>query len=145
MLTASRDSSLGSIFAYKLAGTTHHVLLSPSLPKAVAAKLGSVSDAETDAWDIPQYALGMPKHAKAQYLEARQGIKDAFSAELVDIKKRKELVKESVGLLQDTLPDLLTFNSSIVDQMPWERVSDLDLLENMEDTVEMNLLYVLPL
>ncbi|KAF2811197.1 uncharacterized protein BDZ99DRAFT_297668 [Mytilinidion resinicola] len=82
----------------------------------------------------------MPLSAKAEYLKARSVLTNAFKAELVDQNKRQELTKESMGSLQYTLPDLTTFNSSIVDQMPWERVSDLDILEDVEDTIETNLL-----
>ncbi|KAF2490336.1 hypothetical protein BU16DRAFT_470648 [Lophium mytilinum] len=139
-LRSVRDSTIDGIFSYNLAGTVHHALLYQSLSKAVLSQSTSTSDAETDVWTISQNALAMPQSAKTQYLKARFALNNAFKTELVDQNNRQELTKESVSSLQYTLPDLTTFNSSIVDQMPWERVSDLDILEDMEDTVETNLM-----
>ena len=44
-------------------------------------------------------------------------------------KSTENLIKASMGVLSESLPDLVTFNSSIVDQMQWERVSNVELTD----------------
>ncbi len=43
------------------------------------------------------------------------------------------LINSSLNILSESLPDLITFNSSIVDQMQWERVSNVELTDGTSE------------
>lgn len=128
-LSKSRDSSVHGIFAYNLAGTTHNVVCSPSLVEAVFLHPEFVSEAETNMWMVPKNAMGMPENAKDQYFGAHPIISKSFIQYFLNGPKMSHIVGVSIQALQENLPDLITFNPSTVDQMPWERVSDTELTD----------------
>ena len=45
----------------------------------------------------------------------------------------ESLIKASLQTLSESLPDFITFNSSIVDQMQWERVSNVELTDGTSE------------
>ncbi|OCL09652.1 cytochrome P450 [Glonium stellatum] len=141
-LSKSRDSSTHGIFAYNLVGTTHNVVCSPSLVKAVFSHPEFVSEVETNMWMVPKNAMGMPENAKNQYFNARPIISKSFIQYFLSGPSMNDLIGVSIQTLQENLPDLITFNQSIVDQMPWERVSDVELTDIADGhtEVEANLL-----
>ena len=121
------------------------MVCSPSLVEAVFSHPEFVSEAETNMWMVPRNAMGMPENAKDQYFNARPIISKSFIQYSLNGPKMSHTVGVSIQALQENLPDLITFNPSIVDQMPWERVSDTELTDIADGhtEVEVSLLYVI--
>ncbi|KAF2184690.1 hypothetical protein K469DRAFT_727165 [Zopfia rhizophila CBS 207.26] len=132
-LRGARDSSITNIFAYSLAGSKHNVILSTPLLDQLLKNREAIEAADMSTWIIPRNAFGLPKSIKSKYLPIRPTISKASSNELFKDKHKKQLVFAYLKILSESLPDLVTFNHSIVDQMPWERVAG---LEPTDGTVE---------
>ncbi|KAF2474357.1 uncharacterized protein BDR25DRAFT_340858 [Lindgomyces ingoldianus] len=123
------DSTISSIFAYSMAGSKHNVILSTSLFDQLVKKADVLEESELDQWIVLQNTCNMPKNMREQYLQIRPSISKTLDAEIFSGKQMKQLISASLSILSDSLPDLITFNSSIVDQMAWERVANLDLTD----------------
>jgi hypothetical protein len=70
---------------------------------------------------------------ESHYLELRNEISHIAETELYQGATKDDLVKASLHILTESLPDLVTFNSSIVDQMQWERVSNVELTDGTSE------------
>jgi hypothetical protein len=87
-------------------------------------------------------AFSLPKAMESTYLDLREGISRIVKMELYAGATKKKLITASLNILTESLPDFTTFNSSIVDQMQWERVSNLELTDGTSE-VECNLFTLL--
>lgn len=56
-----------------------------------------------------------------------------IESELFKGKQMESLISASLTALSESLPDFITFNSSIVDQMQWERVSNVELTDGTSE------------
>ncbi|KAF2680160.1 hypothetical protein K458DRAFT_445376 [Lentithecium fluviatile CBS 122367] len=128
-----RDSSITPIIAYNAAGAKHNIVLSPPLLDQLLKESNSLDEAEITKWSILRNTFNMPANTKTGYLELRPEIAKTIENELFKGPTMEAVLASSLSMLSESLPDLITFNSSIVDQMPWERVAGLDLTE---ETVE---------
>ncbi|KAF2106797.1 hypothetical protein BDV96DRAFT_507240 [Lophiotrema nucula] len=126
-LKNARDSSTMSIFGYNLAGAKRNVILSASLLDQVSSKTDSFDETNMTSWVVPHNAFGMPNFAKEQYLKLWPRISGTLDSEVMKGEGLKKVVTKSLSILSDSLPDFITFNSSIVDQMQWERVAGVEL------------------
>jgi hypothetical protein len=70
---------------------------------------------------------------ESHYLELRNEINHVVKTELYEDTTKDNLIKASLHILTESLPDLVTFNSSIVDQMQWERVSNVELTDGTSE------------
>ncbi|KAI4681548.1 hypothetical protein J4E81_009906 [Alternaria sp. BMP 2799] len=77
--------------------------------------------------------MDLPKAMESHYLELQNEINQVVKTELYDEAARDNLIKASLRILTESLPDLVTFNSSIVDQMQWERVSNVELTDGTSE------------
>lgn len=137
-LIAFSESSVTPLFAYNATGAKHNIILSPSLLDQVAKQSSSLDEAEICKWTVLQNAFNMPKNTKSLYLELQPALSKILEHELFKGAQMEKLLSSSLSLLSESLPDLITFNSSIVDQMPWERVSGLELTnESVEAECEL--------
>ncbi|KAF2731214.1 hypothetical protein EJ04DRAFT_499066 [Polyplosphaeria fusca] len=127
------DSSIDNIIGYNLAGAQHTLVLYAPLLQELSTKSASLAETELSKWIIPRNAFSMPKSAKAQYLQLRQPISSVLEEEVFSGGQMKKLVAGALAILSQTLPDLTTFNSSLVDQMQWERVADVELTDGTEE------------
>ena len=132
-LTIDRESSITSIVAYNAAGTKHIVLLSESLLHQLYENWHSLELSDNNQSALLRNAFNLPKAMESHYIELRQEIAQTVQTELHTGATRENLIKLSLNILSDSLPDLTTFNSSIVDQMPWERVSNVDLTDGTSE------------
>ncbi|KAF2205808.1 hypothetical protein GQ43DRAFT_477048 [Delitschia confertaspora ATCC 74209] len=128
-----RDTSITDVFAYSLAGAKHNVILSPQLLEEALKNQEVLDEAEIHTWFVPGNTFLLPSAAKKQYLQLRPAISEALQKEIFQGEHLKELLSSSLEVLSQTLPDLISFNSSIVDQLPWERVSDIELTDGTEE------------
>ncbi|KAG9195967.1 hypothetical protein G6011_01088 [Alternaria panax] len=128
-LSGVRDSATASIVAYKAAGTKHNILLSDSLLGQIYKNMHSLELPDSCQPAVLRNAFNLPKVMESHYLEVRNEIDQVVETELYEGTAKEELTKASLRLLTESLPDLVTFNSSIVDQMQWERVSNVELTD----------------
>jgi hypothetical protein len=98
----------------------------------------SLEEADLGKWIIIRNAFGLSPQAKAKYLELRPTVSKILEAEIFKGKQMSHLISQTLTTLSQQLPDLITFNSSIVDQMQWERVA-VDELTDGTDEVEADL------
>jgi hypothetical protein len=132
-LTDIRDSSTTSLIAYSAAGTKHNILLSDSLLSQVYENWHSLETPDSNRLAVLRNAFILPKPMESTYLELRQGISRVVETEMYAGAADKNLITASLKILTDSLPDFVTFNSSIVDQMQWERVSQVELTEGTSE------------
>lgn len=92
-----------------------------------------MEEAELIKWSTLHNAFGLPQNAKDQYFQLQPSISKTLETELFKGKQLKNIVSASLETLSQSLPDLITFNSSIVDQLPWERVAGLELTDGTEE------------
>lgn len=128
-----RDTSVHSIISYQATGAKHVVILTASLLEDFHRKCNSLAEHTTSRWAVLRNAFGMPKSFKGEYFELQPKISEAVDAEMFRSASMETLVTASCRILTETLPDLITFNSSIVDQMQWERVANIELTEGTSE------------
>lgn len=136
-LTVLSHSSIDSIVGYNAFGAKHLVVLS-DMPKETPF-LTQMHNNESHL-SIPSdsnratmcYAYSMSNNAYDQYLELVGVINKRIEAEVYG-EGGKQLASITLDILSDTLPDFITFNSSIVDQMQWERVADVELTDGTSE------------
>lgn len=74
-------------------------------------------------------AFKLPKDTEKGYHELRPKLEEALTNNIFKNQQAEKLISASLSILSDSLPDLITFNTSIVDQLPWERVANLELTD----------------
>jgi hypothetical protein len=82
-------------------------------------------------WTTLRNAFGIPSQAETLYFEHEQEIDKAVQSEVYE--QMQNLLSDTLRILSETLPDFVTFNSSIVDQMQWERVSNVELTDGTSE------------
>ena len=133
LLTLSRESIFESIFAYSLMGAKHNIVLSGPLLDQLLANSNSLDEAELGKWVVPCHAFGLSPKAKDEYLKLRPELSKSLEASLFKNKQFSHLISQALVTLSQELPDLITFNSSIVDQMQWERVAVFELIDGADE------------
>ena len=91
------------------------------------------TEADIHTWTIPRNAFLLPNSSKKKYLQLRPSISETLHDQIWQGQPSKKIISASLQILSDSLPDLISFNSSIVDQAPWERVSDIELTDGTEE------------
>jgi hypothetical protein len=82
-------------------------------------------------WAVLRNAFGISSNFEAQYYEIESDLSMAIVADVYE--EMQPLISSTLSNLAETLPDFVTFNSSIVDQMQWERVADIELSEGTSE------------
>ncbi|KAJ4311558.1 hypothetical protein N0V94_007886 [Neodidymelliopsis sp. IMI 364377] len=85
------------------------------------------------SWAVLRNTFGMPKDSENNYFELQPKIQEVVDAEMFKSQSMQNLASASCKILSDSLPDLVTFNSSIVDQMQWERVATIELIDGTSE------------
>lgn len=132
-LKSIRDASITNIFAYSLTGTKHNVILSPTLLEDTLKNKEAFKEADLHTRTIPRNAFLLLRRSKNQYLQLRPDISETLSNEIFRGPALSGILSSALKILSDSLPDLISFNSSIVDQAAWERVADMDLTDGTEE------------
>ncbi|KAF1933482.1 uncharacterized protein M421DRAFT_415821 [Didymella exigua CBS 183.55] len=132
-LKGVRDSSAHSIISYQAAGAKHLVVLTTSLLEEFHKKCSGLKEHEYTRCAVLRNTFGMPKAFEGRYFELRPKIDEAVHTEIFNLKSMEALVSASRKILKDSLPDLITFNSSIVDQLQWERVANIELTDGTSE------------
>ncbi|KAF2715281.1 hypothetical protein K504DRAFT_469535 [Pleomassaria siparia CBS 279.74] len=132
-LKGVQDSTFESIIAYDSAGSKHNVIVSGPLLDQLTDHTDALEEAELGKWITLRNAFGLSPYAKDKYLELRPEISKTIEAELFKGKQVSHIISRALNILSQSLPDLITFNSSIVDQMQWERVSVFELTDGTDE------------
>jgi hypothetical protein len=132
-LKSIRDASIANIFAYSLTGAKHNVILSPTLLEDALKNKEAFNEADLHTLTIPRNALLLPRRSKKQILQLRPAISETLQKEIFQGPALTKILSSALDILSDSLPDLISFNSSIVDQAAWERVADIDLTDGTEE------------
>ncbi|KAL6708145.1 hypothetical protein ACN47E_003329 [Coniothyrium glycines] len=128
-LKSIRDSSINNVVAYNTAATKHNVVLSESLLKQLYQHWDDLEVSNESQWGILRNAFKMPKTAKQHYFELAPETSKLIESEIYKTQQMEAIVGNSLHILTQSLPDLITLNSSIVDQMQWERVANVELTD----------------
>ena len=133
-IESAKQISPSNIFALRVLGRQHNVVGSPALVKKVFEE----REAFTKDWSPIQLRLlrkfvAMPSEETDVYMDIlRESLFDSDS-------QSQSALRQLMAQLQSSLPDLLSFNPSPIDQEPWERASKLQLDES-HDTATVDLL-----
>ncbi|USP75826.1 hypothetical protein yc1106_03100 [Curvularia clavata] len=128
-----RESSTVNVVAYKAAGTKHNVLLAESLLNQTYKNWQNLETPDNNLRPILRNAFKLPSAMESHYLELLPEISRVVETELYGGPSKEDLIKTSLKHLSESFPDLVTFNSSIVDQMQWERVSNMELTDGTSE------------
>ncbi|KAK8170001.1 cytochrome P450 [Phyllosticta citrichinensis] len=108
-----RDANNQNIFALKLAGVKHILAGSVFSADKLEEQGAELADDQELASIMRKNAFGFDN--------------EPLSSEFYDLiftqEHAKSLANKAVVLIRENVPDLMTFNESQVDQLPWERVS----------------------
>lgn len=123
--------------AYNASGGKHTIVLGETLTKD--SLLSQIHENESNL-EIPRSitsttmrnAYGIPNSFEGRYFELESTIEEHVCREIYD-EATQQLTSATLNVLSETLPDFVTFNSSIVDQMQWERVADVELTDGTSE------------
>ncbi|KAI9714767.1 MAG: hypothetical protein M1820_000056 [Bogoriella megaspora] len=130
LLKGTRDTSTRGIFALNLGGSTHNVIFSPSLSHSLLTQKSNVASHEPVAWQILRRTFGMPLRQKPAYEELQPELTATINDHLLRDPYLAEMVNITMGNLRQNIPNLVSFVDSLVDQLPWERVSNVTSIQN---------------
>ncbi|KAK5001757.1 hypothetical protein LTR39_006870, partial [Cryomyces antarcticus] len=135
------DAYAQGVFALKIFGTTHNLIYSPSLAQSLLSQKESVAAHHDVSWCIMKQVFGFPARLEKEYNVALHPILAAYQ-HLLKEPYLGDMLGVTVRNLEQSIPDLVTFTSSIVDQAPWERGVDVRVLQGTDgqQTVEVSLL-----
>ncbi|KAL5121614.1 hypothetical protein ACEQ8H_000300 [Pleosporales sp. CAS-2024a] len=130
------NSTPESIVAYNAFGSKHNMVVSDTLTEdsllaQIFANLDKVEIPSIIKWANLRNAFGISSSVKTRYFENELAINEAIVAHLYE--QMHSLMSLTLKTLSESLPDLVTFNSSIVDQMQWERVADVELSDGTSE------------
>lgn len=132
-LTLRRVSALTDVVSYKSGTAKHNLVLSPELLDRIAGNTNSFDEADLTKWDILHNVYRLSRHSKDLYLQLQPSIRATFSTESLKGKGLESITSATLNVLSRTLPDLVTFNSSMVDQLDWERVAGIELTDGTDE------------
>lgn len=102
-----------------------------SLLTQIIQNWGYLEVPKTIKGTVLRNAFSLPSQAETQYFEHEDEVTKIVSAEIYE--QMQSLTAATLRILTETLPDFVTFNSSIVDQMQWERVADVELTDGTSE------------
>jgi hypothetical protein len=129
-------SAIDSIIAYNAFGSKHNIVINDSLTdqsvlSQITKNKASLEIPRIIRWATLRNAFSISSQVETQYFEVESNIKSTIAA-TIDAEV-KPLIASTLNILSETLPDFVTFNSSIVDQMQWERVADVELSDGTSE------------
>ncbi|PVH98248.1 hypothetical protein DM02DRAFT_615911, partial [Periconia macrospinosa] len=132
-LKGVRETAFLPLVAYNAAGTKHNVVLSPQLLDELLTGKDGLEEADVSEWAALQNAFNMPKSLSGRYFDIKPEMRNLIEKEIFQGKGMEKLLETTYALLSESLPDLITFNSSLVDQMAWERVASIELTDGSDE------------
>lgn len=129
------------IFSLNFGATKHHILCTPGLATALLNQKQSIATSEDVGRRLMRVVFGMPQSGMQKYDAALPGLLACYK-HIMDESPLREIVSQTARKTESSIADLVTGNSSPVDQMLWERDSDIVHTKNKggEKIVEASLL-----
>jgi hypothetical protein len=130
------ESAIDNIVAYNAVGAKHNIILNETLEKdsLLAQTFKNESSLEVPRimkWTVLRNAFGIFSNVETQFFRIESDLSKAI---MIDVyEEMQPLISSTLSNLAETLPDFVTFNSSIVDQMQWERVADVELSDGTSE------------
>ncbi|CAG8161083.1 unnamed protein product [Penicillium salamii] len=138
----TRESMNEPVFGIYLQGVKHNVVASPSMMKEVLALKDSSNPEVLD--QALQNVFGDRSLIRNLNLDSNQGVKDTAFTILNDDSFVAGASSAISRLVQQNMPNLVSFCRSEVDQNPWERgISQVELLDGNQTICEANLFVLL--
>ncbi|KAF2417996.1 cytochrome P450 [Tothia fuscella] len=122
LLNQARNVFPSGIFALKLGKYRHNVVYSPGLIQNLLSQLKSNKDTQDMRSTVMINVFGMDSKYAGTYFQIKPNLARAISPHLEFTSGTNERFDDLLKRLQGNLPDLVTFNPSMVDQEPWERL-----------------------
>lgn len=119
-----RNRFTNGIFSLNFGGTTHNIMYTPGLATALLNQKQSVANSEEVAHTLMERVFGFPKGEHDKYVAALPDLMACYHTNLVSEPCLGEMVAQTAQRCRATIKDLVTANDSIVDQMQWERTSN---------------------
>ncbi|TKX25966.1 cytochrome P450-like protein 2 [Elsinoe australis] len=119
----AREKYRGGAFAINMGGTTHNIIFKPALGHMLMNQKNEVADGNS----VSKYLMGAifswPKREKDVYDRVMPDILDCYK-QLLSNPGLSKLVDQTITDLKQNINNFVTFCESPVDQMYWERVSN---------------------
>lgn len=131
-LTVERDAFTAGIYTLVLGRERHTVVYSPVLIQKLADEYAVKTSSTQSIRRIARNVFGVPKNEASFYEGITTELELAINPCLKVSEMSQPEVDDIMRHLQANLPDLVTFNQSVVDEEPWERVSAVRLAEDGE-------------
>jgi hypothetical protein len=136
MTNCHSDSAIESIVAYSAFGAKHNIILSETLENDSFLAQISKNDSNLETpritkWSLLRNAFGVSRNVETKYFEIESDLRSSIVSDVYD--EIQPLIFSTLRNLSESLPDFVTFNSSIVDQMQWERVADIELSDGTSE------------
>lgn len=140
-LAKMRDRSPLGAFSLKLMGNLHTFVHQPSMVTSLMNKPHSVADEEWISEHLMFSNFGFKSSDKPHFKNWFPEIHKQYNY-LVSGPSLTELVDKTVQNVKVAIADLVTFNTYLSDQMEWERLADVDIVETAsgERVVEADLM-----
>ncbi|KAF4547978.1 Hypothetical protein D9617_33g038420 [Elsinoe fawcettii] len=131
-------------FAINMGGTTHNIIFKPALGQMLMNQKNEIADGNSVSRYLMSAIFAWPKKEMEAYDRALPDILGCYK-ELLSNPGLSKLVDGTVQELKKNINNLVTFNDSIVDQMYWERVADVNpiILADGDQGEEVSLMLLL--
>ncbi|QDS70165.1 hypothetical protein FKW77_006099 [Venturia effusa] len=135
VLKDARKSSPAGVFALRLASQKHNFIYSAVLIKKLLAQDKSSISEEPFRLKLMANAFGLSAKEANLYQAIIPQLDAAILPHLRLRDVSEEKLRETMTHLEGNLPDLVTFNPSMVDQEPWERLAYLEPTKDEEGVI----------
>ncbi|KAF2272299.1 uncharacterized protein EI97DRAFT_406550 [Westerdykella ornata] len=132
-LKSVRETSITNVVAYSPSGMKHNIVLSAPFLDLILGASASLEEADLIKWTLMHNAFGLPQNVKSKYFQIHSAIAEVCETEVFKGVKLTELTSTFLRSVSEALPDFITFNSSLVDQLQWERVANVELTDGTEE------------
>lgn len=134
-----RNRYQNGIFALNFASTRHNIMYTPGLATALFNSKSTHADAEEVGLSFVQKVFGFPTSEMHKYMSGISGMTACYKYVMSE-PYLGDMVNCTADKTKQNIGNLVTYMQSPVDQMPWEKTSNIQLLGEKGDVVEASLL-----
>ncbi|KAI9824834.1 MAG: hypothetical protein M1826_007256 [Phylliscum demangeonii] len=131
LIRSHRDGSRSGLFALNLFGQTHNFVYSPALIKGLFQQRSSHFDFASVVWYILHHVFGARSRDKRLYHACMGDLHQALTSTLLRGPHLTAMLASAVGRMEEHIPRLISFSASFVDQDPWERASQTEVVSGL--------------
>ena len=123
---SQRQRYKDGIFALNFGGTTHNIVYTPGLATALLNQKASHADFEHISSEMMWNVFGFPVKEKEKWFRALKDLQAGYKYLLTE-PYLGSMVAQTAQRMRERIVDLVTFSTSLVDQMLWERTSGVEV------------------